>query len=257
MSYGLWLSAAGLQASEYRQAVVANNLANINTVGFKHDLAVLAERRVESQTPGGRPGPSHAVLDGLSGGTWVRPTYHSFEPGAPEPTGNPLDLAAIGTGREFFPVSDGDEVRYTRDGRFTLNDDYELVMVAGQGRHKLLDEVGLPIVLPGGEFGPVDIDANGFVVQDGAIVGRIAAVEFADTSKLRKVGENLFDANDTPHVPSDARLMQGHVERSTVDPIAGLTQMIEVSRAYQLNATMIQLQDQLTGQAVQTVGRIG
>ena len=73
MDYGLWLSAAGLQANEYRQALIANNLANAETVGFKHDLAVIRERRTEvAEGGGGRF--AHDLLDGLTGGSGVAPT---------------------------------------------------------------------------------------------------------------------------------------------------------------------------------------
>ncbi len=80
MTYGLWLSAGGLQINQYRQDIVSNNLANVDTAGFKRDLAVIHERPVEAHNANG-PSLGHKLLDRLSGGNWVRPTYTSFEQG--------------------------------------------------------------------------------------------------------------------------------------------------------------------------------
>ena len=88
-------------------------------------------------------------------------------------------------------------------------------------------------------------------------MGRVALFEFADRSKLAKSGQNLFVNRGAPGTISDNAIRSGYVERSTVDPIKGIAGMIAVSRAYQLNAHMISLQDQTIGQAVTTVGRIG
>lgn len=259
MTYGLWLSAAGMQANEYRQDVGANNLANANTVGFKKDLAVLRERAVESCSAAGELTVSHphsGELAGLSGGTFVAPTYHSFAEGAVTRTGNPLDAAVRGEG--FFTVRVGSDVRYTRDGRFTLNADNELVMVAGGGRAKVLDENGGPIVLLPPSAGKPVIGPDGSVRQGQTVVGKLDLAEFDDRNTLRKVGTNLFQATGgRARSARHSNVLAGFVEQSTVDPVAGLATLIEVSRAYQLNANMVSLQDSTIGQAVSRVGRIG
>jgi flagellar basal body rod protein FlgG len=257
MNYGLWSSVHGLRTSELRQAVIANNLANADTVGFKHDLALIQERRAARSTVGGHRPDAVAMLDGLSGGNVVRRTVHSVQPGPLELTGNPLDVALGGSGRDFFSVQDGSEVRYTRDGRFTTNTDRELVLAAGNGQYKVLNESGQPIVLPAGEGGEVRIDRSGTVRLGDAPVAQLGIMEFADPARLRKVGGNLFDAQGEAPAPATVEVHPGAVERSTSDPVAGLVQMIEATRAYQLNATMIQMQDQMTSEAVQRVGRIG
>ena len=95
-SYGLWLSAAGMKVNQHRQTVLANNLANANTTGFKHDLAVVMQRQVESaESPSGF-NMTQPVLDTMGGGLDVRPTYKSFKQGPVESTGKPLDAS---TGR--------------------------------------------------------------------------------------------------------------------------------------------------------------
>jgi len=256
MTYGLWLSAAGMQANQYRQNTLANNLANVGTVGFKGDLTVLRERAVESLS-GGADGLKfrNLLLDNLSGGTFVAPTYHDFTTGALTPTGNPLDVAVHGDG--FLAVRDGDAVRYTRDGRFTTNSRNELVLVAGGGRARVLDQAGAPItLLPNGE--PPRVAADGTVRQGDAVAGTIGLHEFSDRNTLRKVGANLFEATAGGAQPArNSTLLAGTVERSTVDPIASLTGLIDASRAFQLNANMISMQDTTMGQAVSRVGRMG
>lgn len=254
MTYGLWLSTGGLQVNEYRQAVLANNLANADTPGFKEDLAVFRERSVESLSGGRGRRFAHATLDDLSGGTWVRPTVQTYNQGVLEDTGNGYDLALWGDG--FFSVQDGAQVRYTRDGRTTLTSEGELVMVAGGGRARVLDTQGQPIVIDS-RGGPVSIQPDGTIQQDGAVIAQIGVAHFADRSQLTKLGENLYQNFGPPPTVAESQVRSGFVERSTVDPVVGLAQLIEVSRAYQLNANLISLQDQTLGQAVNTVGRIG
>src|SRR6185369_8802982 len=129
MVYGIYQSAAGLQINQHRQDVLANNLANIETVGFKPDLALARERMIASREGGNDPSLSNSTLNGMTGGTVAAPTFTSFIPGAVEPTGRPLDVALQGDG--FFAVQDGDTKRYTRDGRFMFDADGRLVTVGG------------------------------------------------------------------------------------------------------------------------------
>ena len=252
-SYGLWLSAAGMKVNEHRQTLLANNMANAQTTGFKHDFAVIMQRRVESkEDPGGLPF-THPVLDGLPGGVSVLPAYHSAEQGPIEWTGKPLDVAIQGEG--FFAVNDGEETRYTRNGEFTTNAQGELVMANEAGRWRVLDEGGAPIRVneAGGE---VEVSDGGTVRQGSTVVGKIGLMTNDDPRSLRKVGENLFEAAGGEMQPASGRLISGSREGSTFDAMQGLATMIEASRAYQMNASMIQLQDQLTQQAVTTLGRV-
>ena len=255
MTYGLWLSAGGLQVNEYRQAIGANNLANADTVGFKHDLALIRQRRVESQTSPDGTRFGNPLYDNLSGGTWVQPTLHTFRQGDLVPSSNPLDLAIDGAG--FFAVSDGREVHYTRDGRFTTNRAGELVMVAGGGRQRVTNQSGSPIKLTPG-LGKLAVSRDGTIKQGETVIGQIRVVEFADRQQLRKVGANLFTATDgaEPLKPNASRVHSGFTERSTVNPMEALAATIEVARAYELNAKLISLQDETLGQAVNTVGRV-
>lgn len=255
MSYGIWLSAAGMQTNEYRQTLAANNVANVDTVGFKQDLAVMRQRRVAGEVDPAQRRFTKPSLDSIGGGVWVRPTYTSFAQGELDPTDNPLDAAIAGDG--FFTVGDGNETRYTRDGRFTRNTNGELVAVVDGGRFRALDENGLPIVIsPTAE--QVSIARDGMISQDGVPLARLGVVDFADRTQLRKTGGNTFTfEGDSGMIAAKGSVIGGAWERSTVDPAAGLAQMIEVSRAYELNARMVTIQDQTLDLAVNRVGRIG
>jgi len=250
MIYGLYLSAAGLQANAYQMDVIANNLANANTVGFKHDLAVMSERRVAADESGGL-GRRHRLLDELSGGTFVAPTHTAFSQGPLEGTGRPLDLAVEGEG--FFQVLEGDEVRYTRDGRFTVNRQGQIVTVGGR---TLVGANGRPLVVDRESSAPITVSSVGVIRQGADEVGRLGLVTFDDLGGLTKSGAGLFKANSQVPRPADGSIVSGYVEKSTVDPVAGLARMIQVQRAYQLNATMISLQDGMLGQAVNNLGKV-
>ncbi len=252
MVYGIYQSAAGLQVNQYRQAVLANNLANVDTAGFKHDLTIVRERQVASEEDITDSSWSNPGLDRMTGGSFVAPTHTSFEQGVIKATRGPLDVALAGDG--FFAVRDGDAVRYTRDGRFTLNAGGELVTVAGN--HPVLDDQGQPIVVSEEATDKVRIEASGEVRAGNATFGRLGVVGLEDTSRFRKIGGNLFEAVGVEPAPRAAQLRTGAVEASTVDPTQTMVAMIEVSRAYELNATLIGLADSTLGRAVNDIARL-
>ncbi len=251
-SYGLWLSAGGMKVNQHRQTILANNMANANTTGFKHDLAVVAQRRIESEVAPDGFRFVHPVLDDLPGGLDVRPSHQNFAQGPLERTERPLDVAIDGEG--FFAVSDGNVTRYTRDGQFAFNTAGELVLSAGEGHWRVLDDAGSPVAV-NEAGGKVSISEDGTIRQGRAVVARIGLRTTDDKQSLRKVGGNLFDAGDTEMTAIDALLNPGAREGSNFDIMNGLATMIEASRAYELNASLIKLQDQITGQAINTVGR--
>jgi len=252
MVYGIYQSAAGLQVNQYRQAVLANNLANLDTVGFKHDLSVVCERPIASAEAFADSSWSDPRLARMTGGSLVAPTYTAFQQGMVRETGSPLDVALAGDG--FFTVREGDAVRYTRDGRFALNEQGELVTVAGN--HPVLNAQGQAIVVTGVPAENVRIDASGEVRAGASRFGRVGVVDFEDTSRLRKVGANLLQAIGVEPTPHAAQLRTGAVEASTVDPTQTMVSMIEVARAYELNATMIGLADSTLGRAVNDIARL-
>ncbi|HOB75280.1 MAG TPA: flagellar basal-body rod protein FlgF [Phycisphaerae bacterium] len=252
MVYGIYSSAAGLLANQYRQEVLANNLANVNTAGFKQDLTVIRERQPASRENLVDPEWSDHTLAGLTGHVLVAPTTTSFESGTLETTGKPLDVAIAGEG--FFRVRAGGMDRYTRDGRFTLSPDGTLVTAAGNA--EVLDETGRPIHVPRNLQGQVRIDANGEVRAGNRSFGRVGVVEFDDRSLLRKTGGNLLESLGARARSVEPTLHSGAIEGSNVDPTRTMVSMIEVTRAYQMNATLVGLADQTLGRAVNDIARV-
>lgn len=251
MNYGLWLSSMGLQVNDHRQGVIANNLANLNTTGFKRDLSVFRERRIESESEGGAMGFRHPLLDAQTGGTWLNPTVTEHVQG-PLVEGGPLDLAIDGDG--FFTVQVGDETRYTRDGGFTLDVDGNLVTVADG--HPVLDESGQPIQIGRVATEKISIGSAGKITIGEDTIAQLGVADFADRSQLVKAGGNTFDGSRAEPIEASGQVRQGRTEASTVEPTTELVQMIEAARAYQLNATLISYQDGMLGRVVNEVGRV-
>lgn len=252
-SYGVWLSAGGMKVCEHRQTLHANNLANAQTTGFKSDLAEFRHRSVESLEHGGSGRLRHPVLDQLSGGVHVRPSRYDFTQGSIENTGRPLDVAIRGDG--FFTVSDGQSKRLTRDGEFALNTAGELVLGDASGNWRVLDQAGTPVRVDP-KAGPVTIGSSGLVRQQNQSIAQLQLVTPPDPQRLRKVGANHYAYPQAPMQPAAGTLVSNAREESNYNAMTGLTAMIEASRAYQMNATLIQLQDAATGQAVSVLGRV-
>ncbi len=247
MIYGLYHSVAGMMVNEHRQEVIANNLANADTVGFKRDLATFAERLPATQA-GVRNGAGHALLDALSGGLWLGQTEVDYSEGAFVKTDQPEDVALAGPGFLMMRMNGRDLL--TRDGRTRLDENGRLVAVS-DGAAVLSAGGGEIRANPRG--GPVSIDADGWASQDGKHVARLAVVEPEDYLALKKVGASRFDAAGTRTRPADADVLSGHVESSGVQPVDELVAMIEAGRAYQFNAQMVTLQDQTAGRLIATL----
>ena len=247
MIYGLYQSAAGMMVNEYRQNVLANNIANAETVGFKREVASFAERLRASEA-GRREGPSNELMEALSGGIWLGRTDTDFSEGAPIKTDNPLDVLITGPG--FLRVSANGQEYLTRDGRMLMDADGWLVSVVDGA--SILGQGGQPIHLnPRG--GEISIDQDGRISQGGQLAGRLGLVNVDNEQALRKAGANRFVLGGAKLTRSLAEITQGCVESSGIEPVKELTAMIEAARAYQLNAQMITLQDQSAGRLINTV----
>lgn len=247
MIYGIYESAAGMLVNEYRQGVIANNLANAETPGFKRDMALFAERD-PARVAGERAGRGDGLLDPLTGGVWLARTETDFRPGAFQHTGQPLDAAIDGPG--FFVVNAAGRNLATRDGRF-VRDLYGHLVAASDGA-AVMGVGGQPLRLNPRGGDPV-IDEAGRVFQDRALIGQVALVDFADYATLRKAGAGRFELEGQQTLTPPSRVAQGYVEGSGVEAVRELVQMIEASRAYQLNASMLSLQDQTSGRLVNSL----
>ena len=250
MLYGMYISAAGAMANSYKQDVVSNNLANVDTTAFKKDMALFRARPTEAALDGSRRF-SDALLENTGGGIFALPTHTDFSQASLEKTDSPYDVALNSEG--FFQVQNGDQTLYTRDGRFMTAED-GMTLVTATNQLPVLSSEGTAItLLPG--IKPV-IDNNGFISQGGQNIARLGVVNFADTNKLTKKGSNLFQADEGSAQPIDASMSQGYTETSGVNALEELTEMIKAQRAFESNVMMMKIQDQTLASAVGKLGMI-
>lgn len=223
--------------------LIANNVANANTVGFKVESLMA---RTEPGAPAANDGVPHPVKFVLDGGV-----ARDFTQGGLFSTGSDLDLGIEGDG--FFEVATDEGPRYTRDGRFRLD---ELGRITTQAGDPIAGEGGGEIVL-NPENGQVTIGPDGTISQGENLLGRIAVMRFDDLSVLQKMGDNLLSntSNLQPQAAPDARIRQGMLENSNVKPILEITRLIEVTRAYESITRMMESSSDLSRRAVERMGR--
>src|SRR5688572_3079399 len=253
MNPALWAAKTGLDAQQTRMTVTANNLANVNTTGFKKGRAVFEDllyqnvRQVGASTSQDTESPT-----GLSLGTGARvvATEKSYTQGSLQTTDNALDLAI--TGRGFFQVQlpDG-SLGYTRDGDFQLSSTGELVTASGYSLQPA-------ITIPDGSQS-ISIGSDGIVSvqlpgQSAATqVGSVQLVDFINPAGLQPRGENMLvesaasgtPQTGTPGVNGLGLLVQGSLESSNVNVVEELVNMIETQRAYEMNSKAISTTDQM------------
>ena len=253
MIYGLYLSSAGVLANSYRQDVIANNIANAETVGFKRDLATFQQRPTAAQELGLSPSQTNALMENLGGGLLARPTLVDTSPGEFE-SGNAQDVAIEGQG--YFAVNADNVVRLTRDGRFFVDRSGNLAILSGNQSRPILSDKGAPIALD--KTLPWSVERGGAVNQAGKIVARIGVFDVPDPAKFSKMGGNLLAYPDAQNLPpiTDFALRPGFVERSNVDPATELTQLMDAQRQLEANANMIRYQDETLNLLVNNVGKI-
>lgn len=223
--------------------IVANNIANADTTGFKAESLMLeAAPRAPARTVGG-PQPIKFVLD--SG------VARDFTPGSLHKTDAPFDLGIEGMG--FFKVNTADGERYTRDGHFRMDD---LGRITTQGGQAVLDEGGGEVVVDP-QKGPVTIATDGTISQGAERIGKVAIVRFDTLSVLEKAGDNLYrnTSNAQPQAAPDARVHQGMLESSNVKTVLEITRMMEVTRAYESMAKMMDSNADLSRRSIERMGK--
>lgn len=258
MNYGMYLSASGALTSMHRLDALTNNLANVNTTGFKPHTPAVRQRdvaRVEDSLPFA---DSNAMLERLGGGVQLAPTRIGFSQGALKQTGNPLDLGIQGDG---FLMIRGNmsgneaELHLTRDGRLTLSADGTIVQ--GTTGRPVLGAGNQPIRVDASK--PVTIDGTGLVRQDGIGVGQLRFVDVPDRQRLTKAGDGLFrlsaDALESLR-PAEGQIKQGELEGSAVDEIRALMQVQAAAGDARSNLAMIDYHDRLMDRAINRLGRV-
>lgn len=253
MQYGLWLSASGVMSNVHKQDVIANNLANAETVGFKRDVTSFQQRLTEAAEQRLSPRTnSNQLLEALGGGLTVRPSRADMSQGEVEFTGSDKEVAIEGEGFLAVRGAEGDSL--TRDGRFMVDREGFLV-TGGQTPRKVLNDRKEPIRFD--SRARLDILNDGSILQNGQSVNKLGLFNVANPSELAKQGDNLFrSAGPMVLKPSQALVRAGFVERANVDPATELTQLMETQRAMEANANMIRTQDQMMARVVSDVGKI-
>lgn len=255
MNYGLYLSASGMFSALHKMDTAANNLANVETAGFKPDLAATMARDAVRPEDHVWNLPSDEMLEKLGGGVLMAPTAVDFSQGVLEQSTSDFNIALDGEG--FFKVKAADgQTRLTRDGRLTPNN--QGVLVQASSGFPILDDTGNPIRLNTNATGPLTIGTDGTVRQDQVSAGRIAVVN-PDKSAVKKEGHNLYSLAPGAAAPAarDAQVVQHSIERSGVDSITAMLDISEADRNVNFNAKMIQTYDDLMSRAVSTFGRLG
>jgi len=250
MPYGLYISAEGAYAQSQRMDVIANNLANVDTVGFKRELSILQARSTEAIDEG-TSFPGSGTIDDVGGGIalWQTVTDHSVGP--PKKTDVKTDVAIPEAG-VFFAVRKGEETFLTRAGNFAIMPDG---MLTTQQGYSVLDSAENPIFIRDDPLW--HIDGAGAVRQLGA-VQNLALVRPESLGDLTKVGENLFrPLAETTDVPlSQRQVRSGYLEMSTVRPTTEMTELIHASRAMEANINMMKTQDEMLAGLVTRVLKV-
>ncbi|MFA5864410.1 MAG: flagellar hook-basal body protein [Phycisphaerae bacterium] len=250
MLYGMYLSATGMAMNQSQQDVIANNLANVDTAGFKRDLSIFKQRLQEAKGINGQFLPAN--LKEATGGAFAANVQTDYTQGGVEHTNRNLDLAIEGPG--FLTVQDGETTRYTRDGRLGLADGKLVRQIDGK---PLLDDAGKEIVLPSDTTArDIRIDSQGNVWDKTSQVGKLGVVTFDQPRNLVKIGGNLFDAMGQDAEKIDPQIDSGTIETSTVNPASEMVEMIKTSRSFQMNAAMITLQDQSLAKLVSELPKL-
>jgi flagellar basal-body rod protein FlgF len=247
MPYGLYISAEGAQVQSRRLEVIANNIANVDTVGFKRDLAVMQSRYSEA-VQRGMASPGAAPQSDIGGGVQFHQTVTDFSPGPLRKTDNPTDVALQGDG--FFVVRKGQERLLTRAGNFRLKASGELVTQQG---YSVLAEDGSPITISPTEA-PWDIDSSGNMNQSGTRQP-LQIAKPASLGDLAKVGENLFRPLGSlrPVAQNDRAVATGYLEMSDVQPTTEMTTMIETSRLIEANINVMRTHNEMLSNLIDRV----
>lgn len=223
---------------ERKMEMVANNIANVDTNGYKSNHVLFNEYVVNNA----RHAPLSMMID--------YGNYRNDAAGPIQVTGNPLDVALEGNG--FLSVMTPEGERYTRNGSFKLNLEGQIITSAG---HTVMDGGGNPIIIPAGS-GQLTITPEGTVLTDEGEVGAFKIVRFDNPQIMRPVGDTLYDTDQAQIIDDTTRVTQGAVEGSNVNAVTEMTNMIEVMRKYQSVARLLQNEHDSQINMIQKLGRV-
>lgn len=259
MIRSLWIARTGLDAQQTQLDVIANNLANVSTNGFKRGRAVFADLLYQTmRQPGAQSSQQTQIPDGLQLGTGVRPvsTARIFTQGNLQQTGNGLDMAISGNGFFQITLPDG-TIAYTRDGSFQKDNQGQIVNSSG---YPLQPAVTIPadaISLTISNDGVVSVTQPGSATA--TQIGTIQVATFINPGGLQSIGDNLYletgsSGSPTPNTPGlngSGVVNQFYVETANVNVAEELVSMIQTQRAYELNSKVVSTSDAMLGRLTQ------
>ena len=250
MDASMWVAKTGLDAQQTRMNVISNNLANVNTTGFKRDRAVFEDLLYQNiRQAGGQTGANTQAPTGLMLGTGVRvvATEKQYAQGNMVNTQNPLDIAITGEG--FFQIAQPDgTIAYSRDGNFKLSNTGQIVTASGALLQPAITIPNTASSVTFGRDGTVSIE---LAAGGSQVIGQIQLARFVNPSGLEAKGQNLLKETPAsgapqilqPGVTGAGTLMQGTLEASNVNVVEEMVNMIETQRAYESNSKAISAVD--------------
>ena len=251
MDASLWVAKTGLDAQQTRMNVISNNLANVNTTGFKRDRAVFEDLLYQNiRQAGGQTGADTRAATGFQLGTGVRvmATEKIVAQGNMQTTENSLDIAIAGDG--YFQIAQPDgTIAYTRDGNFNLDNAGQIVTSSGQLLQPAITVPANASSVTIGQDGTVSVELQ---AGGGAqVLGQLQMARFINAAGLQSMGQNLLKetpASGAPQVGNPGAdgmgiLMQGALESSNVNVVEEMVSMIETQRAYEINSKAISTVD--------------
>ena len=259
MIRSLWIARTGMDAQQMQMDVIANNLANTSTTGFKRSRAVFEDLLYQTlRQPGAQSSQQTQIPAGLQLGTGVKPvsTERIHTQGNLQQTGNALDMAINGAGFFQILMPDG-STSYTRDGSFHKDNQGQMVTASG---YPLQPSITIPqnaLSVTIGTDGTVSVTQPGS--PNAVQIGSIQLVSFINPAGLQSTGENLYQetaasGTPTPNTPGTnglGVLNQNYVETSNVNVAEELVTMIQTQRAYELNSKVISTSDQMLARLTQ------
>jgi flagellar basal-body rod protein FlgG len=253
MMRSLFTGATGMEAQKLNIDVIANNLANVNTAGFKRSRADFQDLLYQdAKEPGAASAEGLQVPSGIQVGLGVRPVavQKIFSQGDFASTGNPLDLVIEGDGFFQVPKPDG-EMAYTRSGAFKLDSEGRIVNSDGYPLDPAITIPTNATSITVGTDGKVTVTQAGNSAP--SEVGRLTLARFSNPAGLKAIGRNLFTATDSsgeavtanPGVDGMGTVSQGFIEMSNVNVVEEMVNMIVSQRAYEINSKTVQASDEM------------
>jgi len=252
MYRGLYTATIGMMTQMNRMDALTNNIANVNTTGYKKDT--VATRSFADELMSRLDDPQSAQhanpIGALNMGVFVDDIYTDFSQGSLQQTDGKLDTALTASGFYCVNVKNPDgstQEMYTRDGAFSLGPDGSLLTLEG---NQVIGQNG-PIVLPQGD---ISIDESGNISVDGQQADQLKIVDFGNLHSLRKTGDNLYTTTSGSQQKAyTGQVEEGFLEGSNVNSVKEMVDMINISRIYEANSKMLTSQDTLLGEAVSQI----